>query len=390
MARSSQPKPFQRKDGRWCVAVQVGHGSRDHRQRRYLYGASSDEVLDKLDEHRRRHRLGLGPVDERLTVATYLAAWSDGLIGLRPRTLESYRFTVDRHLVPRLGTYSLLELRAADIRRMVRAIEAEVGARTAGYALTLLRMALGQAVADRILERNEAALVRRPATSDPRDRRFLPAAEARAFLEHVAGDRLEALYVLAVTTGLRRGELLALGWRSIDLERRTLTVSRTLTYRPGDAYELTPPKTRMSRRTIRIPAIAAAALEEHRSRQNRERLAAGPRWRRDWSKVELVFTTTTGGPIAGSTLSHALHRHLAAAGLPRIRFHDLRHSAFSILTETGLSRPKIQELAGHADPAMTDRYTHAVPASSDAADAMDRLLAPTVDVTVVVKPEAGA
>jgi integrase len=344
--------------------------------RRSLYGSTEDEVLEKLDEHNRRRRLGLGRVDESLTVATYLQAWSDGLMGLRPRTLESYRFTVDRHLIPRLGTLSLLDLQAADIRRVVRSIDDEIGGRTAGYALTILRMALGQAVSDRILERNEAASVRKPATADHSDDPFLDAAAARTFLAAVAGDRLEALYVVAVTLGLRRGEILGLGWRQVDLKAGTLAVTRTLSYLPGDAYDLTPPKTKRARRIVRIPAIAVAALEEHRGRQNRERLAAGTTWRKDWSKAELVFTTKTGGPIAGSTLSHALHRHLAAAGLKRIRFHDLRHSATSMLIEAGVSRPKVQELLGHSDPSMTDRYTHVAPSSSDAADAMDRLLAP--------------
>lgn len=123
MGRSSgQPRPFRRKDGRWSVVVQVGRGSREHRARRYLYGSSRNEVLDKLAEHNQRTRMGLGPIDDRLTLATYLTAWSDGLIGLRPRTLESYRFTVDRHLIPHLGQISLVQLRAADIRRAVRAM----------------------------------------------------------------------------------------------------------------------------------------------------------------------------------------------------------------------------------------------------------------------------
>lgn len=368
------PKPFQRKDGRWQIDVQVGHGSREHRVRRSLYGSSAKEVLDRRDELLRRRKLGLGPIDERLTVATYLNAWLDGLTGLRPRTIDSYRATVDHHLIPQLGTTSLVELAAADVRRAVRRIEAGTGTRTAAYAVTVLRIALGVGVRDRILERNVAADVRRPVADVP-DRVFLDAAAARELLAAVRGDRLEAFYVVAIATGLRRGELTALGWSEVDLEAGTLRVTRTLTYRPGDAYEFGPPKTRRSARTVRLPAIAVDALRAHQQRQRLERLAAGPGWRDDWKSTNLVFTTKHGGPIAGSTLSHALHRHLATAGLPRQRIHDLRHAAASILTEAGIDQPFVQELLGHSDAATTRRYSHVRPTSTTTRDAMDAALA---------------
>jgi hypothetical protein len=230
--RAGDAKPFRRKDGLYQLDVQLGHGSRGHRVRRSLYGASADEVLAKRDELLRRQAIGLGRVDERLTVATYLRSWADGLVGVRPRTIESYRHTVDRHLVPHLGTIALLELRATDIRRAVRTITERTGIRTAAYAVTVLRLALGVAVRDRLLERNEAAGVRRP-TADLPEREVLDAAAARQLLAAVAGDRLEAMYVVALTTGLRRGELLGLRWHDVDLTTGIAKVNVQLMYRPG-------------------------------------------------------------------------------------------------------------------------------------------------------------
>jgi integrase len=354
--------------------------------RRYLYASSKDEVLQKLAEHIRRTAIGLGPVDARLTTASYLAAWADGLTGLRPRTVESYRFTVERHLIPHIGHVSLIELRAPDIRRAVRAIETDTGVRTAAYSLTVLRLAIRVAVEDRILERNEALNVRRPATDAP-ERQPLDAASARALLEQVRGDRLEGLWVVELATGMRRGEITALGWADVNLGAGTAKVTRTLSYRPGDSYALSAPKTKKSVRTIRLPVIAIEALRAQRQRQREERVAAGAKWRMDWTSTQLVFTTSVGGPLAGSTISHALHRHLAAAGLPRQRFHDLRHSAASILLEQGVDRRYVQDLLGHADEGMTRRYQHVAATSTVAADALDRALMASVAVTVAVNDD---
>lgn len=384
------PRPFQRKDGRWVVAVQVGRGSREHRVRRFLYGLSESEVLAKLDEHNRRTRIGLGPVDDRLTMATYLTAWMDGLTGLRPRTVESYRATVENHLVKRLGHVSLVSLRAADIRKAIRALELEIGTRTASYSLTVLRIALGVAVGDRLIERNEAEFVAAP-RSERIDRRLLTAAEAGALMDHVHGDRLEAFYVLAIQTGMRRGELLALGWDDIDLDAGTLRVTRTLLYRPGDAYELAPPKTARSRRYVRLPRRSVAALRERKRIQNDERLTAGPAWAKDWAKTKLVFTTSKGWPLAGTTVGHALHRHLKDAKLPPQRVHDLRHLNGSLLHEGGLSLRVVADQLGHSTIGVTaDTYIHTAPAPREPADLMDRLFPEPVVVRVDVNEGSGA
>jgi len=373
MKLRTKPQPKRRPDGLWRLDVQVGNGSREHRVRRSLYGSSAAEVLAKYEEIARREAIGLGPIDAHLTVGTYLVAWADGLTGLRPRTLESYRATVEHHLVPRLGHVSLVDLRATDIRRMVRVLETEIGTRTAGYALTVLRIALNVAVRDRLLERNEATWVTEP-VAERVEHRPLSIPQTSALLEQVRGDRLEAFYVLAIETGWRRGELLALGWDDIDLDAATARVTRTLLYRVGESYDLVPPKTSRSRRISSLTPRAVAALRARKAAQRIERVAAGPSWSKGWDASQLVFSTKTGGAIAGTTVGHALHRHLRAAGLPPQRVHDLRHLNATLLFASGVSLREVSDQLGHSTIAVTsDIYVHTAPVDRGVSDVMGRL-----------------
>jgi integrase len=372
-ARPGAPEPFQRKDGRWCVAVQLGVGSRQYRKRTYLYGSSKTEVTQRRDELRDAQRAGGRPADRRLSVGAFARAWLDGL-QVRRRTEESYRSTMERHVLPSLGSIALSGLSAVEVREMsARLLRDGVGRRTVAYALTVLRVALNQALRDGLIARNPATSVARP---KPAVRRpvYMDAAAAVRFMDAIVGDRLEALYLVAMATGLRRGELLGTFWSDVDLENRQLTIRRALVYRPGDAYEFDAPKTDRARRVVPLPMMAVEALRLHESRQKRERLAAGPSWQGD-PKAPLMFATKTGRPLAGATVTHALTRHLKRAELPHQRLHDLRHGYASILLAEGVSMRTIQELLGHTTMSTTsDIYTHIAPAPLDAADAFDRAL----------------
>ncbi len=366
------PEPTQRADGRWVIAVQVGRGSREFRSRRYLYGSSPTEVLAKRAKLLRDLDAGTRPADLRLTVGTYLVRWLGGL-QVRPRTLESYEYSVRAHIAPRIGSISLSALTALDVDEMVAGLlRAGVGRRSVEYALTVLRVALNRAVRQGRLTINVALAATKPRVT-AREARPLAPDEVLRLLDAVAGDRLEAMWITAVALGLRRGELTGLMWKDIDIAAGTLTVARTLHYVPGQAFELREPKTRRSRRTLALPDVVAAALQDHRRRQLEERLQAGA----PWKVAELVFTTSEGGPLSGSTLVHALHRHCAAAGLPAIRFHDLRHTAASIMVAGGVPLRTVQEVLGHSTISITaDVYTHIAPAPIEAAEAMQKVLGP--------------
>ncbi len=195
--------------------------------------------------------------------------------------------------------------------------------------------------------------------------------ESRRLLEAVKGDRLEALYSVAVSIGLRQGEAFALRWRDIDLDAGELRVRHTL-QRVDKIPVLAEPKTQKSRRTIPLPASIVSALKSHRIAQLEERLFAGDRWQ-DW---DLVFCTTIGTPLDPRTITRQYHAHLEAANVPRRRFHDLRHTAATLLLTQSVDIRTIMETLGHSQISLTmNTYAHVMPQlKHDAADRMEALL----------------
>ncbi len=203
--------------------------------------------------------------------------------------------------------------------------------------------------------------------------RTLSPEQTRALLEAVAGNRLEALYVLAVTTGMRQGELLALKWTDVDVARGSLRVCATLQRTKAEGFVFAPPKTARSRRQVALTQAAVAALRRHRTRQIEDRLAVAAAW----EDRGLVFCDQLGGPLASTNVTAAFRKQLSRAGLPRLRFHDLRHTAATLMLGRGI-HPKIaSEMLGHATIAITlDLYSHVTPTMQQAAAAeLDALLA---------------
>lgn len=174
-----------------------------------------------------------------------------------------------------------------------------------------------------------------------------------------------------MTLGLRQGELLGLRWEDIDSDTGNLSVRQTLQRQPGEA-RFGAPKTERSRRTLALPAITAAALRSHRVRQVQDRLLAGSRWR----EHGLVFATRIGTPLDPSDVTHSFQRVLARLGLPRLRFHDARHTFASLLLADGAHPRVVMEILGHSQIGLTmNTYSHVIPAlKRDAADQIDRLV----------------
>lgn len=201
--------------------------------------------------------------------------------------------------------------------------------------------------------------------------RALSPQQARALINAAAGDQLEALYVLAVSTGMRQGELLALRWRGVDLDAATLSVTATL-QRSSRGFDFGDPKTYGSRRQIALTGAAVEALRSHRSLQLEERLGCP-----HWQDMDLVFTTEVGTPIEATNLiRRSFHPLLERAGLPRMRFHGLRHTAATLLLGQGVHPKIVSEMLGHSSIAITlDLYSHVTPTMQDqAVAAMDTAL----------------
>ena len=208
----------------------------------------------------------------------------------------------------------------------------------------------------------------------PREISPLFAEEARALLEaaRAAGDRFEALYVLAITAGLRRGELLGLRWEDADLERGVLRVGRALV-REGGSYQPGTTKTKRGRRSIRLTPRAVSALKAHRKRQLEERIQFAGLWK----DHGLIFATQVGTPVNPENLiNRSFKPLLGRAGLLKIRFHNLQHTCTTLLLGSGVHPKLVQELLGHTTIAMTlDTYSHYMPSMGDQiAKAMENVL----------------
>ena len=359
-------------DGRWVGAVDLGWID-GKRRRRVVYGRTEREVLGKLRDMRRASERGQDLSARPRTVAEWLAEWMAEVKahdGTRTTTLRRYQQIVDGHLVPVLGKVRLDHLAPRDVQRLLSERRESVSAATLVKIHGVLRVALADAERMELVPRNVARAVRPPSLTRE-ERRALTVSEAQRFLKVLTGHRLEAVFVVALTMGLRRGEVLGLKWDDIDVDGRTLWVRRAV-QRVGGELRFVEPKTHRSRRSLPIPSSAVAVLERHRARQAVDRLSVGEVWR-DYG---LVFTTSIGTPLEPRNVNRAFDQLREAAGLSWLRLHDLRHACATFLLAEGIEPRTVMEVLGHSTIRLTmDTYGHALPERMHAAaDALDRLL----------------
>jgi len=339
-------------------------------ERRSFFGTTQREALAKMRDAQRKAEQNLPVPRETLTVAAYLESW---LAGKRQTlTMESARRYEGRlgRLLPHIGKLKLARLQPADLRKAYAAIGAEVSSTTVQLSHGVLHTALKDAEREGLTGRNVAGLVT-PPRRDTKEYRSLRPDDARALLAAAKGDPLEAFYTLAITTGLRLGELQALQWGDVDMVRRRLQVRRTLAVDGKPVFSATTAK-KNHNRTVWLSDGAATALEAHRDHQERQRLHAGDAW----AEHGLVFTSGTGNPLDGRNLrGRTFPKLLAKAGLPAMRIHDLRHSAASMLLAEGVPVKVVSEMLGHADVSTTLRiYAHVLEGAQEQdANYMDRL-----------------
>ena len=236
---------------------------------------------------------------------------------------------------------------------------------------TILRIALNRALKLGLVARNVAALTVAPKLVRKRIHSLSPE-EARRLLDSARGDHLEAVFTVALSLGLRMGEILGLRWQDVDLDGATLAVNQAIYRIAGKGLVTAEPKTDRSRRALFLPDGVIRALKAHRLRQLQKRLAAGPRWQ----DSGLIFTSGVGTPLEPRNLFRSFKALLRKAGLPDVRFHDLRHSAASLLLAQGVPMRAVMELLGHSNIGTTaDIYSHVMPAMMrDVADKMDAIL----------------
>ncbi len=353
-----------RKGGGWTAQYMVYTSA--GRKRRTVYGKTRAEVAAKLAKAVSDREDGLVFDDEGLTIEGYLGRWLKGSVRdtVRPSTYERNQSLVRLHLAPALGQLKLKDLTPAHVRWLYREkLDAGLSGGTVHKMHVVLHKALAQAVRDGLIPRNASEAVKVPQV---RRKEITPLTteETKRFIEAARGDRFEALYVLAVTTGMRQGELLALKWDDVDLERQILRVRRTLTRLKG-TYTMGEPKTPKSRRSVKLTTIATEALQAHLSRQLEEIDHVGP----FYADQGLVFATEAGTPLNPTNLRRrSFSSLLERAKLPEIRFHDLRHTCATLLLSRNVNPKIVSEMLGHSSISITlDTYSHVLPDMQDSA-----------------------
>jgi integrase len=241
--------------------------------------------------------------------------------GTRATTLRDYEWLIRQHIRPDLGKIRLDKLTATDVRRLVeRKAASDLSAQSVRLMHALIRNVLADAEREGLVYRNVAKLVR-PPRADREEVSALTVDDARRLLRVIKGDRFEALWICALTLGLRKGELLGLRWQDIDFGSATLTIRQSLQRVSGQLVQVAP-KTRLSRRVLPVPPQTLSALRAHHRRQHVDQLASGAAWK----DTGLVFTTHLGGPLEPRNINRAWYAVRSRAGLEATRLHDLRHS----------------------------------------------------------------
>ncbi|WPB92202.1 site-specific integrase [Streptomyces malaysiensis] len=374
----------QRKDGRWHGAAYVLTPDGTYK-RRFVYGKTWDEVHDKLTRLKADSQKGVPVVTSKLSMGDFLTYWLANVarIKVRPATYAAYETLVRIYLAPGLGKKKLARLTARDIRTFLtttartcqccaqgkdkarperkrrccalgKCCKSYPSDRTVRFLLVLLRAALEHAVREDELPRNVAKNVEL-GMGTKREIEPLTVEEGRRLLAAARGNRIWAAYELAVRIGLRRGEVLGLRWKDVDLTDGTVTIRQTL-QRVGGELLIAAPKTQRSARRVALPSECVTALRARRAQQHGDRLTAGDKWKDDGR--DLVFTTKNGTPIEPRNLNRAFTLLCDKAGVRRVRFHDLRHTCASLLHENGADARMIMEVLGHSSIRVTmDIYT---------------------------------
>ena len=355
---------FEERPGRWVALISLAYkivNGKRRRIRKKFVARSRSAVQKKLIEALHAQQTGGIVPMQHESLGAYLKRFPEILRarGRAETTIDSYTWIIAKHIVPELGTIPLTKLTPVDLNEfMQRKIEAGLSVRTVQYCHSVIRSALSKALKDGLVSRNVAKL------ADPPTKRRgastivpLTVEESRRLLAAVDGHRLGALYSVALALGLRRGEALGVEWSAVDFATGTIAITQTVKRIKGKGLLIERiAKTPKSLRMLPLPGFVLRVLEEHRERQARERAFAGE----DWQEHGLVFTSTIGTPMEARSLVRHFHATLKTLGIERRRFHDLRHTAASLLIAQGATLHELKEILGHSQISLTSNvYGHA-------------------------------
>lgn len=365
-----------KKGARYYVVVDAFEDGK-RKRKWHAAGATKREAEDMLHEVVGRVRRGVHVAPTKVRLGEYLTGhWVPAARAtLKPSTVELYETMIASYVEPYIGGLRLQEVTAGHLNKLYADLAASggrggraLGAKTVRNVHGVLHRALRDAVRWDLAVRNVAETADPPRISAPEVKPWT-ADQLRGFLEATADDRTHPLWLTIASTGLRRGEALALRWSDVDLDAGRAQISRTLAW-VDKKPTFTEPKTRGSRRRVPLSSDLVAALREHRRRQLEERLAAGEAWQ----DHDLVFAQEDGSPLPPKRITKTFTRHAAAAGLPHLTVHGLRHTWATLALTSGVPLKVVSDMLGHASIAVTaDIYSHVTETMAE--DAASRVAA---------------
>jgi integrase len=374
---NSEGSIYKTKDGRWRGEISLGYTAEGTPIRKIIYGKDQAEVISEFARLGKKRSSGQKVQRSKQTVADFLTAWLEDSVKLTNRagTYRSYEWIVRVHLIPGLGKLTLEKLNPQVLQAFTTGrSKAGLSPATVKHINATLRAALSQAEEWELVDRNVAKLVKLPRAQKYKPT-FLSPEQAKAFLLFTADHPQEALFSVALSLGLRRGEIVGLRWQDIDFAAGMLRVTHSLERIKGSGLQLGDPKSAKAQRLLRLPQVCILALARQKENQRIAREWCGAKWK----EGDFVFTTSVGTPMQPEMVTREFKAIIAASGLPDMRLHDLRHSCATLLLAQGVHPKLVQETLGHSTYQLTmDTYSHMIPQlRNEVADRMDEILSPT-------------
>ena len=369
-----------RKRGKkWCIVVDLGQNENGKRKQKWISGFKTKKEAEN-DLSRILNDLLNGTYVEpnKLTVNEYIKRWLEfKKTKVSARTVEIYESFIRNHVIPAFGQYLLMRLQPIQIQDFYNRVlqEGTLTASTVHRLHYLLKNAFMQAVKWQLLMRNPIDLVDAPRVVH-REMKVFDESQITHLLEFARGEKMYYMAILlAVTTGMRKGEICALRWKNIDFDNAKLKVEHTLQVNGGKPI-FKAPKTPKSRRTIDLPSFVVDELKHHKVEQNKQRLLSG----NAYQNYGLVCAMPDGKPFHLTCINDSFTRLLKKADLPHIRFHDLRHTHTTQLFRHNVNIKVISERLGHASIKITlEKYAHLLPSmQKEAASLIDRIFSKVI------------
>lgn len=361
----------QMEDGRWEARIRITDPMTGERKPKTFSRKTKKEVVEWLNDIKAKIHTGQYIAARNITVGQWLNTWLNEYVKhkVRPTTWESYESIIRVHVTPVIGHIQLQELRPEQLQKLYNdklrsgnmKKQGGLSATTVRYISAAIQQALKQAVKNGWIMHNVAEWTEKP-QSKKKEIQPLTLEQVNLFLTAAKDNPLYEAFLLEGVTGLRRGELLGLRWQDIDMEQNRLTVNQAVIL-TNQGLLFSEPKTKASRRTIPLPDAVMATLKTHRKRQIETQMQAGVR-----NEHDLLFCNPRGGIVDPLQLVRQFEKVLSLAGLPRIRFHDMRHTHATLLLAQGEHVKVVQERLGHTTVRMTlDTYSHLLPGMQEQA-----------------------